>query len=1142
LRGTPGNAPASARVQLEPGPDPAVWFNLLLGISRAFCGEIVLFIKPAMQCGNPQTARVLNDGCGMICRQRRPAAPLFRGALLFVLALAFGSGTVAISMAQTRPGDAADGKMATSATPKAGLSAASLKASAGALEKWEGLPVRHISFKGIEAAKLAPLPEHLAQTVGKPLRQEQLRESLRQLFATGLYNTLDVEGQREDGGVDLTFLGTPRPFIGRVGVYGAKGPTVNTQLESAAQLSPGTRFTEAKLKRAMTQMRQTLAQDGYYQPVIEQKLTRHPAQQLVDVVFHVTSGPQARVGSVEVAGDSGMSVSKFRHVAHLRSGSHVNRDTVSRALAGALKHYQRHNRMEAEIKLESEQYVPATKKVDFRFSVNRGPVVIVQLEGASMEQDDLQHLIPIYEEGTVDEDLLNEGNRRLRDYYERLGYFDVKVEHREESPRSGFVEINYTVHLGQRRKVAEVEVKGNHYFDSATLKGLLRVHAASTLDRHGAYSQALVSTDVNSLESVYQNNGFANVKVTPHVSSESTGAEKHRKQKGPAPLRVAYNIDEGKQVRVGKVRIEGNKHIPNDELTLLMNTVPGQLLSPRNLGGDRNALLAAYLRRGFDRVKVGVVQTPEKAAPGKPNPHKMDVTFNITEGPQTFVHKVLVSGLHYTRPSTVKRAITVRPGEPLDLTALTETQRNLYDYGLFNQVNVAVQNPTGAQIHKSVLVQTTEARRWTLTYGFGFEAQTGQPEKNCKGEFLSGIPCSPAGKTGVSPRVLADITRNNILGRDESVSLRGTYGLLEQSANLLFQVPHFEGNRNLSLTFSGGYANSQDVTTYVASRLESGIRWTQTFQTPGSRFSRANTFVYEYDFRRVKVAASSLQVCPCDLTQLSTATRVAGPSFTWIRDTRDSPLNAHRGTYTSFQDFLSVVPLGGEAEFNRIDVSNSSYYSFDKGRFVLARNTRYGQVRAFGAPENELIPLPERLYAGGALSLRAFSQNAAGPRDPETGYPVGGAGTLYNQTELRLPPPSLPWLGNSLSLVIFHDMGNVFTNAGDAWASIFRVHQPDRNACKVLATVGDPSTYDPTGPVTSTGPQGQCSFNYFSHAPGIGLRYHTPIGPLRLDFSYNLNPPIFPVNIDYSLADPASDPHVGEAGHFNFFFSFGQAF
>ena len=268
--------------------------------------------------------------------------------------------------------------------------------------------------------------------------------------------------------------------------------------------------------------------------------------------------------------------------------------------------------------------------------------------------------------------------------------------------------------------------------------------------------------------------------------------------------------------------------------------------------------------------------------------------------------------------------------------------------------------------------------------------------------------------------------------------------------------------------------------------------------------------------------------------------RVAGPAVTWILDTRDSPLDAHRGTYTSLQEFLSQKDFGAEAQFNRLDVSNSSYYSFDKGRFVVARNTRFGQERAFGTPGEELIPLPERLFAGGPTALRGFSVNAAGPRDPETGYPIGGAGALANSTELRLPPPMLPWFGNALSFVLFHDMGNIFANAGDAWASAIRTRQPDRDACKDTAVPANTST--PPGPVTSTGWQGACSFNYFSHAPGAGMRYHTPVGPIRLDFSYNLNPPIYPVAYNYSLPHANSDPHVGEAGHFNFFFSLGQTF
>jgi outer membrane protein assembly factor BamA len=513
------------------------------------------------------------------------------------------------------------------------------------------------------------------------------------------------------------------------------------------------------------------------------------------------------------------------------------------------------------------------------------------------------------------------------------------------------------------------------------------------------------------------------------------------------------------------------------------------------------------------------------------------------------VRKVLLSGLHYTRPDTVEKALTLRPGDPLNQSALAETQRNLYEYALFNEVNTAVQNPNGGEPYKTVLLQITEARRWTLTYGLGFEAQTGQPQSNCASLQARGSACSPDGRPGISPRVLIDITRNNLFGRDQSASIRTTYGLLEQNVNLLFQNPRFLGNKDFGFTFSGGYASSQDVTTYVASRLETGVRWTEHFIQPGEWLSKANTLIYALDFRRVKVAETSLQVNPDEIQALATATRVAGPSMTWIRDTRDSAVDSHRGTYWSFQEFLSNKYFGAEAQFNRLDLSNSNYYGFDKNRYVLARNTRYGQERAYGPPSATLLPLPERLYAGGPTSLRGFPVNDAGPRDPETGFPIGGAGALVNSTELRLPPPILPFFGDSLSFVLFHDMGNVFTNAGDAWESALRIHQPDRDVCKQL-TPGTPDNHpQPGGPITSTGHQGLCSFNYFSHAAGLGMRYHTPVGPIRLDFSYNLNPPIYPVNIDYSIGyssanplGPYSSPHVGEAQHFNFFFSLGQTF
>jgi outer membrane protein assembly complex protein YaeT len=1022
------------------------------------------------------------------------------------------------------------------------------QAPSDSLTAWTGIPVRQISFEGVATDRLSPLAGHLAQAEGAPLDPENVRRSLRQLFATGLFETIEVAGSRLPDGVSLVFKGTPRTFIGTVTVDGAKGSTLNTQLQRAGQLSPGARFTPAKLTQALEQMRQTLAQNGFREPVITQSMTPHPKDQLVDIAFKVATGPQARVGTIQVTGDSGMSADEFRRHAHLKANAHIDHDTVNRALSGVLKYYQAQERLEAEIKLESEHYASESKRSDFSFSASRGPVVKVLVDGAKIGPERTKHVIPIFEEGTVDDDLLNEGNRRLRNYYQRQGYFDVKVDHEVQSTNAEKVTILYKVSLGPRRRLERVSVTGNHYFDSETLLELLSAHAANAIDRHGAYSQALVSADVSALEAVYQNNGFSKVKVTPETSTPETSeadssgpaakpastnstAAQAGARAQTAPLGLVYRIAEGVQQRVGTVRIEGTEDANAKRLSQLLNTVPGQLVSPQNLAGDRDALLTDYMSRGFLKVAVDVAEQPEPA-----DADKLDVVFHIAEGQQTFVRNVLLTGLHYTRPETVAKAITLHAGDPLNETALIDTQRNLYEFALFNEIDTAVENPGGSEPDKTVLLQAVEAKRWALTYGFGFEVQTGTPQYNCGGVDLSGAVCNPNGKTGVSPRVLGDLTRNNIFGRELSASLQGNYGLLEQKVNLLFQYPHFEGNRDLGLSASAGYANSLDVTTYVASKLEGGMRFTQHFNLPNPFFSKANTFVYELDFRRIKVQANSLQVAPSEIAQESTAVRVAGPAFTWIRDTRDSPMDARRGTYTSFQDFVSDRFLGAQADFNRLDVSNSSYYSFDKGRYVLARNTRYGQERAFGTPSERLIPLPERLYAGGATSLRGFSINAAGPRDPETGYPVGGAGALINSTELRLPPPSLPWFGDTLSFVLFHDMGNVFTNASDAWASALRVRQPDRNTCK------NPAVLPTTTPSNSTGLIGPCSFNYFSHAIGAGLRYHTPAGPIRLDFSYNLNTPTFPVYYNYSLTKPDSDPHVGEATHFNFFFSLGQTF
>ena len=1012
------------------------------------------------------------------------------------------------------------------------------------LDGWAGLPVLAIRFEGVNQGALDPLPQQIDQQVNAPLDPTKVRASMRRLYATGLYKAIAVDGQRQGQGVVLVFHGTPTLFIGRILVRGVKNAHLANQLSYSTRLNPGTPFTDQKLQHAEQLLQQTLQQNGYYQGkiVAHTALDRNNAE--MDVQFNVIPGKQAHVGDVAVLGDSGMDVPTFRKKAKLKAGSKVNSDTVSRALGNLKKTYQKQQRLEANVNLASSQYQPPKNHLDYNFNADRGPIVRIIVEGAKLSQGKVRSLVPIYSEGTLDEDLLNEGSRRIRDYYQRQGYFNAKVTHISDA-KDGFAHITYDVNLGPRIRVEAVNVSGNGYFGAWLLKERLSVQPASLFVPHGIYSQALQEADVQTITALYQGSGFTGIKVTPQVRE----APKQSK-KGERSLVVTYNIVEGVQQKVGEYRIDGTTPAQLAELRPKLALQPGQPYSGNNLAQDRDTILGYYLDHGYDHAQVTLQQSPSPK-----DPSLIDVHLNVIPGDQIFVRNVLISGLKYTRPATLKHNILAKEGDPLDQSKLLQTQRDLYNLTLFNQVTTAVENPQGDEPRKNVLLQFDEARRWDVTYGGGLQAQTGTPSTNCPNPLSLiqlGInpdtySCSPNGKFGVSALVELDVSRINLWGRNQSISFKSEYGSLEQQFTANYNYPRFLNRPSLDFSFGGGYINAQNVVTFASSTSEGDVRMTQ-------HPNLIDTLIYQLSYRRVKVDPNTIQVSPDLIPLLSEPVRVGGPELTWIHDTRrPEPLDAQTGMYNSIQVFATDnVFFSSEANYAHFDWSNATYYGLGRQkRYILARNTRFGMERVFGEAKYESIPLPERLYAGGPESLRGFPINSAGPRDSLTGFPIGGAGVFVNQTELRMPNPQLPWFGRSLGFVLFHDMGNVFNNSSDIWPSAIRIKQPHSYTCTsapyLNATVQQETTRS-----SSTNPTGQCDFNDFSHTVGLGARYHTPIGPIRFDVGYNLNPPVYPVIINYgatstsssnSCANPSlTPPCAGQAAHFNFFFSIGQAF
>ena len=1006
-----------------------------------------------------------------------------------------------------------------------------LPASRPALEtsvwQWKGVRVDKIEFEGVTFDAGDPLPDELAQRAGEPLDPTKVRASTRRLFASGRYRDIEVRGVRQGDGMTLIFAGVPQFFVGRVSIDGVRNDQLASLLRYGTQLSPGTALTQGAIPAGSTGIKQLLGLQGRHEPKVSADATADKENHQMNVKYMVDIGPQARVGQVTLVGpDPGMTVEEFRKKGRLKEGSRVTRDTTSNALERLRAEFQKRDRLSATISLQKQTYVEARRQVDYEFHVNQGPEVKVTVEGYDLSKRKLHQLVPIFEEGTIDNDLLNEGVFNIRDYLQQQGYFNATVEVRVTGTDTT-KQVVFSVDRNLRHKVVAVDIKGNKYFSVDILRERMRVKKADAYLRNGRFSPALVASDVAAIRALYRANGFDQAEVTTEVrDSDKDAAGKPLKT---AQIWVTFKIVEGVQQKFGAVNLVGVDPSRLATVKGLMNTESGQPFSLLTLSGDRDAVLSYYLANGFDQVKVEITQEKESA-----DTARTDVSLNVVEGPQVSIGRVLLSGVELTRPSVVDRRIRVHPNDPLDQTALLETQRNLYDLALFNEVVTAVQNPNGDAPRKNVLVQVTEAKRWNVSYGFGFEAQTGTPNNNLINPSPS-ESSSPEGKPGVSPRVSLDVSRINFRGTQNSLTLHSTYGLLQQVAILTFQNPQFLGSRNFSAAVSGGYSNIQDITTFASSTLQGSFRVTQ-------KWRRTDTFIYEFLYRRVKVDPNSLRVAADLIPLLSQPVRVGGPGVTWFHDTRQpNPLDAARGSFSTIQTFLATSKFGSQTDFWRIDGANSTYYQL--GRYVLARNTRIGYVRPWGVnpnagtdpcqgvllttnPSCNAVPLPERLYAGGASSHRGFPINGAGPRDLQTGYPVGGSAAFVNTIELRMPAPTLPYVGDSVSFVLFHDMGNVFQNPGDMFPSFLRFRQPDRDTCRNVPAVATPDAI------------GTCNFNYFSHAIGLGARYRTPVGPIRFDFSYNLNPPIYPVINDYS----GRPPYVGEGRHFGFFFSIGQSF
>jgi outer membrane protein assembly factor BamA len=965
---------------------------------------------------------------------------------------------------------------------------------------------------------------------GDPLQTRDVAAAIDALFATGRFKDVSIEGEPSGDGVLVRIITKPQWFVGGIAVEGGIPlPPNRAELRGSTLLTLGAPFREEDVKGAVDRMSRLLRNNGLYESAVEPRIERSDDAQQVFITFQIRPGKRAKYDEPRIQGEPMLSDATILRVTGWRLPIiHWWRKVTAARTRGGVqklqKRYGKDDRLLARVELHGEDYDASVRRVSPKVEVSPGPKVKIETVEAKVSKRVLKRYVPVYDERSVDTDLLVEGKRNLQDYFQSQGYYDADVDFRLQPRVDDSQVIQYVISKGERFRLARLTITGNKYFNTETIRERMFIAPSGLFMRRGRYSEAFRRKDEATIGDLYKANGFHDVTVATTVQRDYQGKA--------GDVAVDIHITEGRQWLVGKLTVNG---IPDGQRAQALTgaaSVAGQPFSEVTLATDRTTVLTWFYTHGYPDAtlkaqwQMSAAPDRQSAAPDRQSaapdrqsaaPDRVDVTYTISPGKQQVVRDVLISGLHTTRPSLIDHNMTMKPGDPLSPVDQTDLQKRFYDLGIFSNVDTAIQNADGTTDHKFVLYNFEEANRYTLNLGFGAQvARFGQPSSQSLG--------NPAGTTGFSPEGSLSLSRLNFLGLGHSVTLHAVYSSIDKLGSVTYLQPHFLNSFQRTLTYTVLYNEELDVRTFASKREEASVQLSQ-------KFSKSLTGLFRLAYRRVSV--SNVVIPVLLIPQLTQPVRIGIISGNLVQDRRNNQGNPTRGMLNSLDIGIADKVLGSERNFLRVLVRNATYYKLTSN-LILARRTQFGIIAPFGAPagltNQESVPLPERFFAGGADSLRSFAFNEAGPRDTgaplvpggpssqPTGFPLGGNALFINNIELRFP-----LIGQNIQGVFFHDMGNVFSSVSDI---SFRYKQRDTN-----------------------------DFNYTTQAPGFGIRYRTPVGPVRADLAYTLNPPSFfgfsgtpqqilqcnpndPVSLQQSFCKVTRQ----STGHLQFFFSIGQTF
>ena len=323
---------------------------------------------------------------------------------------------------------------------------------------------------------------------------------------------------------------------------------------------------------------------------------------------------------------------------------------------------------------------------------------------------------------------------------------------------------------------------------------------------------------VNTLTALYQSKGFLDVRISPRVNDHFQNQAGHRF--------VTFQVEEGLQTTVHQLALSGVSGDMQKALWPSLLTKPTQPYSPGRAAADRDTISNYLANLGYAQAKVSWHASPANEQ------HQVDLEFRIEPGKQERIQRIVVLGNEHTRLGVIRRELVIHQGQPLSQDNVADSQSQLYELGMFNQVQIAPQDQPSSETEKTVLVAVEESRRWTLGYGGGLEVQR-LGSNNPQGTFKA------------SPRISLNLNRLDVGGRAQTYTLWGRLSYLETGAGTSYVIPYLANRRDLSLRINGLVDRTRDVLTFTDDQKGASV-------TVEKRFSTSTAISARYSFSRVE--------------------------------------------------------------------------------------------------------------------------------------------------------------------------------------------------------------------------------------------------------------------------------------------------